>query len=278
MGVVPMDMNTTAELNNGVAMPYLGLGVFNMAGGDQTRRSVGWAIEAGYRSFDTASYYGNERDVGRAVRESGVPREEIFVTTKLWNDDHGYRAALSAFERSFEELGLEYIDLYLIHWPVPVLRRDSYRAMEEILAYGGCRAIGVSNYTIRHLEELLSASGTVPAVNQVEFSPFHYQKELLGYCRDRNIQLEAFTPLTRTRRFGDPLLVQMSRRYLKSQAQLLIRWNLQHRVVVIPKSADRGRIVENADVFDFSITPEDMARLDGLDEGYVVTWDPGDVP
>jgi len=272
-----MDIKSKAALNNGVGMPYLGLGVFKMQPGVECRNAVLWALEAGYRHVDTAMIYGNEGDVGAALRQSGVPREEVFVTTKLWNADHGFEPALKAFSQSLSRLGLDYIDLYLIHWPAEG-RMESWRALEKLLDEGKCRAIGVSNYTIRHLEELLEHSSVVPAVNQVEFHPYLYQKELLGFCRKQGIQLEAYRPLVDAKRFDDPRLVEVASRYGKTPAQVLLRWTLQHDVVVIPKSKQRKHILENAGVFDFSLSKQDMGFLDAFDEGYRTGWDPTAMP
>jgi methylglyoxal/glyoxal reductase len=263
-----------ATLNNGVRIPLLGLGVFRAAPGEETVRAVLWAIEAGYRHIDTAAIYDNEHDVGRAVRESGVPREELFVVTKLANADHGHQRALSAFEKSLERLGLDYVDLYLIHWPGNDARDQSWQALQRIAADGRARAIGVSNYRIDHLEHLLSWAEVVPAVNQVEFSPFLYQRELLDYCTAKGIRLEAYSPLTRGRRFGDTRLQAIAKRLGRTPAQVLVRWALQHGLIVIPKSARRERILENADVFGFSLSGEDMAVLDALDERLRVSWNP----
>jgi diketogulonate reductase-like aldo/keto reductase len=271
-------IETRVDLNHGGPIPILGLGVYQTGPGKGTRNAINWALEAGYRHIDTATLYGNEREVGEAVRGSGLPREDIFITTKLWNSDHGYDRALRAFETSIGELGLDYVDLYLIHWPVEGLRRDSWRALETLLEEGRCRAIGVSNYTITHLEELLGHCNTPPAVNQVEFSPFLYQKELLDFCRSRDIQLEAYSPLTKATRLGDPRLSEIAGRYGRSTAQILIRWALQHGLVVIPKSADKTRINENAAVFDFELTEETMAALDALNENLHTSWDPTGAP
>jgi diketogulonate reductase-like aldo/keto reductase len=277
-GQEAMDTGTKVTLNNGIEMPLLGLGTYTMRRGKETEDAVLWALEAGYRLIDTATLYENERSVGRAIKKSRVPREEVFVTTKLWNDDHGYKRALAAFHESLGRLGLEYIDLYLIHWPVERLRGDSWRALETLLADGKCRAIGVSNYMIRHLEKLLESSGTVPAVNQVEFSPFLFQRGLLDFCRESGIQLQAYSPLTRGRRLRDPALARIAERYGKTRAQVLIRWALQHGVVVIPKSSHRDRIRENAEVFNFSVSPDDMEWLDSRGEDLHTDWDPTDAP
>jgi diketogulonate reductase-like aldo/keto reductase len=271
-------IDTKVRLNNGVEMPVFGLGTYLAGRGRETRKAVLIALKAGYRLLDTASSYGNERDVGLAVRESGIPREEIFVTTKLWNSDHGYASAIMAFEASLERLGLSHVDLYLIHWPVQGLRSESWTALEELLRRGKCKAIGVSNYMEWHLKELLAESSVVPAVNQVEFHPYLYQKELSEFCMSKGIYLEAYCPLTQGERLDDPKLVGLASRYGKSPAQILIRWSLQRGLIVIPKSARKDRIIENADVFDFSISDDDMLVLDSLNENLRTSWDPSTAP
>ena len=272
-----MDLTTTFELNNGVAIPAVGLGTY-LAPGPEAGAAVEHALRIGYRHVDTARLYKNEREIGAALRASDVPREAVFVVTKLWNSDHGYDAALAAFDASLARLGLDYVDLYLIHFPVESLRGDSWRALERIYADGRARAIGVSNYTIRHLRELLDDCEVVPAVNQVEFSPYLYQRELLTFCRDHGIQLEAYSSLTRGEKLADPPLVAVAARHAKTPAQVLLRWTLQHRIIVIPKSVRRRRIAENAALFDFELSPAEMATLDALDEGLRVSWDPSDAP
>ncbi len=273
-----LTIQSTVTLNNGVEMPLFGLGVYQAREGQEAIDAVTWALETGYRLIDTASMYGNERSVGQAVRQSDLPHEAVFVTTKLWNSDHGYDRALRAFESSRQKLGLDVVDLYLIHWPVSDLRDESWRALEKLYAEGKARAIGVSNYTVRHLETLLAHAEVVPAVNQVEFHPWLYQRELLDFCRAHDIQLEAYSPLTKGQYLRDPRLVEIAERYGKSPAQVLIRWALQHEVVVIPKSARCDHIQENAAIFDFEITAEDMARLDAFDCDDHITWDPTDTP
>ncbi len=267
-----------ATLNNGVGIPYLGLGVYQSPPGNPTQDAVRYALDVGYRHVDTARIYGNERDVGLAVRTSGVPREDVFVTTKVWNTDHGFGAAIKACERSLGELGLSYVDLYLIHWPVPGRRVETWKALVDLSKRGLCRSIGVSNFAIPHLEELLAVTDIVPAVNQVEFSPFTYQKELLEYCRRHRIQLEAYSPLTKGYRLDDPVLREIAARHGRTPAQVLLRWCLQHDVVTIPKSNRRERILENSRVFDFDLSSRDMATLDGLDESLRTGWDPTGAP
>ncbi len=266
-------IDTKVTLSNGVEMPLFGLGTFQ-ATGRGTTKAVLCALEMGYRLIDTAEMYGNEREVGEAVRESGIPREEIFVTTKLWNDSHGYERALKSFEGSLNRLGMDYVDLYLIHWPVKVLRGDSWRALERLYEEGKCRAIGVSNYMTWHLEEVLEESSTVPAVDQVEFSPYLYQRELLEFCRSKNVQLEGYSPLGTGEILDKIELAAISQKYSKTPAQILIRWALQHSIVTIPKSSNKERIRENADVFDFTITEEDMKALDSLTSNFRTSWDP----
>jgi diketogulonate reductase-like aldo/keto reductase len=277
-----LDLTNRVRLNQGTEMPVLGLGTFQSRPGPDTRQAVEWALQEGYRSIDTAAMYGNEADVGEALRASGIPRAEVFVTTKLWHTDQGYDSAKKACHQSLKRLGLEYIDLYLIHWPKadsPSDRIDSWRALEELKAEGICRAVGVSNYAVRHLEELAAHSRLVPAVNQVEFHPFVYDPDLIGLCSAKGIQLEAYSPLTRNRRLDDPTVASIAQTHGRSPAQVLIRWGLQHRTVEIPKSIRRERIRENAQVFDFELTAEDMVRLDGLrDRRRVTQWDPAEIP
>ena len=292
-------IGATIKLNDGRTIPQLGLGVWQIPAGKKCEAAVLTAFEAGYRHVDTASFYGNEESVGAAVRGSGIPREEIFVTTKLWNSDHSDPDR--AFETSLRKLKLDFIDLYLIHYPVPA-RRQSWRAFEKLKEQGKVRSIGVSNFTIRHLTELLAQSDIVPAVNQVEFHPYLYQRELLDFCGARGIVIEAYSPLTQGHRLKDSKLVAIAKKYAtvlspsgqrkkfpflssvsrsadtKSTAQILIRWAIQHHLVVIPKSANASRIRENADIFDFEITDEDMRTLDGFNENLRTCWDPSNAP
>ncbi|MCX8106669.1 MAG: aldo/keto reductase [Ignavibacterium album] len=272
-----MDINSKCRLNNGYEMPYFGLGVYKAAPGKETIEAVSYALEIGYRLIDTAAVYGNEKEVGIAVRQSGIPREEIFITTKLWNDDHGYESALKAFDESLKRLNLDYVDLYLIHWPVPRLRKDSWKALEKIYSEGRCKAIGVSNYMIKHLEEMRDYAEIIPAVNQVEFSPFLYQKELLEYCKSKNIEVEAYSPLARMKKKNNPVVNSIARKYNKTHAQILIRWCLEHKLISIPKSSNKKRIKENADVFDFSLNDDDKKQLNSLNENFRVSWDPSEI-
>lgn len=267
IGMNIRSMRDTAVLNNGVRMPWLGLGVFQVADGDEVRNAVRWAIEAGYRSIDTAAGYRNEAGVGQAIRESGVPREELFITTKLANADQGYESTLRAFEESRRKLGVDYVDLYLIHWPGRDRYKETWRAFEKLYNEGYVRAIGVSNFQIHHLESLKESSGIIPAVNQVEFHPLLTQKELLDYCRREGIQLEAWSPIMKGN-LDIPLLNGLAAKYGKTPAQIVLRWDLQHGVVTIPKSVRRERIVENAGIFDFELSEEDMRAIDGLNRNH----------
>jgi len=262
-----LSLSSAVTLNNGVRMPMLGLGTWQSARGETVRRAVRAALDAGYRLIDTAAAYGNEEDIGAAIAESGIDRSELFITTKLWIADARYHRALAACRQSLRRLRLDYLDLYLIHWPVPWLWPQAWRALLTLREEGLCRAIGVSNFNIRHLQAAMHL-GAVPSVNQVEFSPFLYRRDLLQFCREHGIQLESYSPLTRGAKLRDPRVAALARHYGKTNAQLFLRWALQHGVVTIPKSTHPERIRENADLFDFEITLDDMAALDALNEDY----------
>jgi len=271
-----LGLETRVPLNHGGEMPVLGLGVWE-APGKKCVEAVKHALRVGYRLIDTAKIYGNEKEVGLAVRESGVPREAIFVTTKVWTSDQGYESTLRACDASLDRLGMEYVDLYLIHWPGSKKRADTWRALLDLKAQGKARAIGVSNYYPRHVEEVLKAGLVVPAVNQIELSPFLHPREVTDFCRERGIVVEAYSPLARGRRMKDPGLAAVARKYGKTPAQIMLRWSLQHGYVVIPKSVRPERIEENADVFDFMLAPADMEVLDALEDGFRTCWDPSEV-
>jgi diketogulonate reductase-like aldo/keto reductase len=270
--------STRIALASGAQIPQVGLGVYQSAKGEATRSAVTAALELGYRHVDTARIYGNEADVGAAIKGSGVPRAEVFVTTKLWNEDHGYDVALRALDTSLARLGLDYVDLYLIHWPVQGKRRDSWRALERAFADGRARAIGVSNYLVPHLRELVGEAKVVPHVNQIELSPFLQRTDTCALCREHGIAIEAYSPLTRGQRLGDPTVVEIARAVGRTPAQVLLRWGLQHGFIVLPKSVHRERIAENAAVFDFTLDAAAMARLDQLEEGLATGWDPAGAP
>jgi diketogulonate reductase-like aldo/keto reductase len=275
-----MNINSKFKLNNGVEIPVIGLGVFKNPAGETTRNAISYALKAGYRHIDTAKIYANEKDVGKAVNGSAIPREEIFITTKLWNDDQGYNSTLKACEVSLIELGLDYVDLYLMHWPVEKLRLESWKAMEKLLQDGKCLAIGVSNFMSRHIKELLDNCKVIPSVNQIELSPYNYlyRKEVIDLCSQKNIMIEAYSPLTKGRKLNNPKLIELAQEYNKAPAQILIRWVLEKGFIVIPKSVREDRIKENADVFDFSISEEDMNYFESFNENLVTGWDPTNAP
>lgn len=263
-----LEIQTYIELVGGVRMPLFGLGTWAATGG-KCRQAVLWALEAGYRLIDTASSYGNEREVGEAVRASGLPRGEVFITSKVWPGQFGYDRTMRAFEESQAELGLGAIDLYLLHWPGDDrrLRAESWQALETLLAEGKVRAIGVSNYEPRELEEILEEGDgrVVPAVNQIPFSPFNQQKKIRSICEDNGIRIEGYSPLTRGSKLDDPVIRKVAQAHGRTPAQVMIRWALQRGVITIPKSVHKERILENAAAFDLELSAEDMAALDGLD-------------
>jgi methylglyoxal/glyoxal reductase len=265
--------NIYTTLNNGVQMPLLGLGVYDMYQ-KEAEQAVLWALEIGYRLIDTAAMYRNETEIGNAIRQSGINRKEIFITTKVNNTDHGYDKTLKAFEESEKKLNCEYIDLYLLHWPLKASRRDTWLAIEKLYQEGRVRAIGVANYLIPFLEELKTYSSIVPAVNQVEFSPYLYLKDLLAYCQTQQIQLQAYTPLIRGLKMNDSQLQAIAQKYAHTPAQIILRWALQHQVSTIPKSANLNRLKENFGVFDFEISTIDMQLLDSMNEDFRVVDNP----
>ena len=261
-------------LNNETQIPVIGFGVFRIPEGEEVVSAVKCALEAGYRLIDTAMIYGNEEGVGKAIRESGIPREEIFVTTKLWNTDQGYESALKAIDVSLAKLGMDYVDLYLIHWPTASgnrenfesinKREETWKAMEEIYKSGKAKAVGVSNYMINHLEEMKLYATIQPAVNQVEFHPFLFKEDLLNYCKENNIILEAHSPLIHGEKLDTEIIKSIAEKYAKSSAQVLLRWSLQHGLLPLPKSSHKDRIEENLNVFDFELTDEEMKNLNDL--------------
>ena len=267
-------LSSTLTLSNGVLIPRIGLGVFKMEEGREVSHAVEAAIEGRYKSIDTAKIYQNEAGVGQAIRRTGVSREDIFVTTKVWNSDQGYDSTLRAYEKSLQELGLGYADLYLVHWPVKGKYKESWRALETIYNEGRVRAIGVSNFLVHQLEDLLESAASVPMVNQVEFHPRLQQPDLQAFCRSNGIQLEAWSPIMKGRVMDIPELVEIGNRHGKNAVQITLRWIYQKDIVSIPKSSRKERIVSNVDIFDFELTDQEMARIDALDQGTRVGPDP----
>jgi diketogulonate reductase-like aldo/keto reductase len=270
-----VDAQPTIELDGGPAIPQLGLGVFQLLPGEATRRAVAAALDVGYRHVDTAAGYRNESDVGAAIRASGLEPGSVWVTTKLANADQGATTARRAFEASLERLGLDGIDLYLLHWPHE-RRLESWRVLEQLHTEGLARSIGVSNFLVRHLDELLVHASVPPSVNQIELSPFLYRSraDTLRRCEEAGIAVEAYSPLTKARRLSDPTLGRIAAEVGRSPAQVLIRWSLQKGFIVIPRSSSPARIAENAAVFDFALDGAQVAELDELDEGLTTGWDP----
>ncbi|MGB5377390.1 aldo/keto reductase [Muriicola sp.] len=261
------DIKGSFTLHNGVKMPYFGLGVYLSKEGDEVINSVRWALQSGYRHIDTAAIYHNEEGVGEGIKTSGVPREEVFLVSKVWNGEQGYESTLKAFEKSLEKLDTEYLDLYLIHWPVKGKYKETWKALEELYRQKRVRAIGVSNFLQHHLEDLMGNASIVPMVNQMEFHPYLVQQQLLNYCKANRIQYEAWSPLMQGHIFQMEVFKEMAAKYEKTIAQLVLRWDLQKGVVTIPKSSKKQRIIDNAAIFDFAISEQDMAVLDSLDKG-----------
>jgi len=275
---MPTNLQDTVTLHNNVKMPWLGLGVFKVEEGPDLEQAVITAIKHGYRSIDTAAIYGNEEGVGRAIhqalQETGLKREDVFVTSKVWNADLGYESTIAAYETSLQKLGLDYLDLYLIHWPVQGKYNDAWRALEQLYKDGRVKAIGVSNFQIHHLEDVLKHAEIKPMVNQVEYHPRLTQKALQAFCKEQGIQLEAWSPLMQGQLLDNPVIKEIATRHNKSIAQIIIRWDLQNGVVTIPKSIKEQRIVENADVFQFELTADEMKQIDALNEDLRVGPDP----
>ncbi|MCM3125409.1 MULTISPECIES: aldo/keto reductase [unclassified Mesobacillus] len=271
---MPKNLQDTTTLHNGVKMPWFGLGVFKVKEGSEVVESVKAALKNGYKSIDTAAVYKNEEGVGQAIKEAGVAREELFITTKVWNSDQGYESTLQAFETSLEKLGLDYLDLYLIHWPVAGKYKETWKALEKLYKDGRVRAIGVSNFHVHHLKDLMADAEIKPMVNQVEYHPHLAQTELLEFCKAEGIQMEAWSPLKQGELLSEPTIVEIAEKHGKSPAQIILRWDLQNGVVTIPKSIKEHRIIENADIFDFELYTEDMDRLNSLNKDERVGPDP----
>ncbi|MEN1986899.1 aldo/keto reductase [Paenibacillus hubeiensis] len=272
------NLQDTVTLHNGVNMPGLGLGVFKVEEGQELVHAVQYAIGQGYRSIDTAAIYGNESGVGEGIRQgmknAGISRDELFITSKVWNADLGYESTLAAYETSLQKLGLDYLDLYLIHWPVAGKYKEAWRALETIYASGKVKAIGVSNFQVHHLQDLMKDAKVVPMVNQVEYHPRLTQQEVGDFCREHGIQLEAWSPLMQGQLLDHPLLREIADKHNKEVAQVIIRWDLQNGVVTIPKSTKEQRIVSNADVFDFELSADEMKQITAMNENLRVGPDP----
>lgn len=269
-----MTLSKTVKLNNGVEMPQVGLGVFQVKEEEQLVNAVKAAIKNGYRSIDTAAIYGNEEWVGNAIKDAGVPREELFITSKVWNSDQGYNETIQAFETSLDKMDLEYLDLYLIHWPVEGKFVDTWKAMEHLYHEGKIKAIGVSNFNIHHLETLFKETTVKPVINQIELHPKLNQEELREFGKKNDIQIEAWSPLMQGELLENDELKELAEKHNKSTAQIILRWHLQNDVVIIPKSTKEHRIIENADLFDFELSKEDMDRINALNEDKRVGPDP----
>ncbi len=263
----------STKLNNGISMPLLGLGVYDMYQ-KQAEQAVETALEIGYRLIDTASMYENEKEIGNAIKNSAVNRAEIFLTTKLNNTDHGYDQALKAFNTSLQLLNQDYVDLYLIHWPIKEGRMDSWRAVERIYQEGRAKAIGVANYTLPFLNELASYSNITPAVNQIEFTPWMFDQATFDYCKQSNIQLQSYSPITRGIKFSDERLKGLSDKYQKTPAQIILNWNIQLGVSTIPKSSQRERLQENFDAVNFTLDAQDVEFMNTFNEGFRICDDP----
>lgn len=268
------DLNGSFTLHNGVEIPYLGLGTYQSDNDQEVVDAVSFAMQLGYRHIDTASVYGNEEGVGKGIIESGINRNDAFVVSKVWNTEQGYESTLKAFDASLASLGLDYLDLYLIHWPVGGKYKETWRALEKLYAEKRIRSIGVSNFMQHHLEDLLHTAKVIPMVNQMEFHPYVVQQDLIDYCSTKGIQYEAWSPFMQGKVFNLDICQELSRKYAKTIAQVLLRWNLQKGIVTIPKSVKKDRIRSNADIFNFEISADDLAYLDSLDRGERIGPDP----
>lgn len=272
-----MNISSKVKLNNGVEMPWLGLGVFRSKDGEEVENAVKTALANGYLSIDTAAIYQNERGVGNAIKESGIPREAIFLTSKVWNSEQGYTTTLKAFEESLDKLQTGYLDLYLIHWPKGKKSVETWKALEELYEKGRIRAIGISNFLVHHLKGFIPECKIIPAVNQVEFHPELIQPELLGYCQNSGIQLEAWSPIMKGKVNDVPLIQELAVKYGKTPVQIVLRWDIQKAVVTIPKSVTPKRIISNANIFDFELNSKDMNRIDQLDQNKRIGFHPDEI-
>jgi diketogulonate reductase-like aldo/keto reductase len=273
----PFDLQDTVTIRGNIEMPWMGFGTYKIKEGTEVVDSVKWAMEAGYRSIDTAALYQNEEGVGKAIKESSISRGDIFLTSKVWNSDQGFDQTISAFNTSLKKLGTDYLDLYLIHWPVVGKYKETWHAMENLHKDGKIRAIGVSNFLVHHLQDLMSYASVVPAVNQVEFHPYLQQPELQAFCRKNEIRLEAWSPIMKGKVSNIKELIDIGKKYGKTPAQVTLRWEQQKGIVVIPKSVHKERILENADIFDFDLTEEEIKKIDALDKHERLGPDPDHV-
>ena len=272
-------MNNVIRLNNGIEMPKLGLGVFRVEDSAELINAVKFAIKNGYRSIDGAAIYGNEEAMGEGIRqgikEAGITREDLFITSKVWNADLGYESAIAAYETSLQKIGVDYLDLYLIHWPVEGKYKEAWRALEYLYQQGRVKAVGVSNFQIHHLEDLLKDANIKPVINQIELHPYLSQTKVREFCEENNIQVEAWSPLmARNGLLEDETLKEISKKYNKTTAQVVLRWDLQSHVITIPKSTNEGRLLQNIDIFDFELSKEDMELIDSLNKDFRVGPDP----
>ena len=273
-----LTIESRIKLNDGMTMPLFGLGVWRLESGKETRDAVSYALGLGYKHIDTASMYNNEEDVGVAIQESSLPREKLFITTKVNSSELGYDSTLEACERSLKKLKLTYLDLFLIHKPVEGYRQNTWKALEKLKHESICRSIGVSNFSPKHLNEIFKICEFIPAVNQIEMNPFLAQKNISEFCRSKNIHITGYCPLARTEKSNDPTLVNIANECGKTWAQVMVRWGLQKQLTTIPKSANSERIRENSDVFCFELNEKQMQRLDDLDEGFRLRPDPNQLP
>lgn len=253
-------------LSNGVKIPSIGFGTYKSGDDEETAKIIKNALNLGYKMIDTASFYNNEVGIGNGIKESDIDRKDIFIVTKLWNDDHGYDNTIEAFNKSLNNLQVDYIDLYLIHWPNK-LNAETWRAFEHLYETKKVKAIGVCNFKVEHLEELKKTAKIMPMVNQVEIHPFSTKNNIINYCKDNNIKVVAWSPISRGRVLSNDLMIDLSQKYKKSIVQIVLRWHMQKGVIPIPKSSNENRIKENIDIFDFEISSEDMKAIDSLDEG-----------
>lgn len=272
------DPERATTLRTGAAIPRIGLGVFRTPRGSATLDAVRSALSLGYRHIDTARVYGNEADVAQAIRDSGLARHSVFITTKLWNDDQGPDTTRAAFDASLARMGLEYVDLFLLHWPVTGKRLGSWSVLEALHAEGRARAIGVSNFMVAHLDELAGHASVLPHVNQIEASPFHQQADVRAWCREHEVAVEAYSPLTKGRKLDHPVVVDVARAVGRTPAQVMLRWCLQRDLVPLPKSMNPDRQRENLETLEFTLADSHLSALDALDEGLTTGWDPRGVP